>query len=105
MDDLKETDNYLVVYCDEIEFKDTNNKVTKTIPPYVHVWSAMQEKAPKTELYHDNIPFGKTYYKVLRGLSTANKLLFCSFSFCMKQFLETGNLKTHMRTHTGNRPF
>lgn len=85
IDDLRESDNYLVVYCDEIEFRDEKNKIRKTkyVPPYVHVW-APQEKVPKTDLFHDNIPNGKTYYKVLRGQSTANKLLFCSFTYCMR---------------------
>ena len=32
-------------------------------------------------------------------------MLVCPFSRCLKQFNETGNLKTHIRSHTGERPF
>ena len=33
------------------------------------------------------------------------KLLVCPFEQCFKEFRETGNLKTHIRSHTGERPF
>lgn len=44
------------------------------------------------------------YYKAKRPKDQP-KLLFCPFLSCLKEFSETGNLKTHMRTHTGERPF
>ena len=34
-----------------------------------------------------------------------SKILLCPYECCLKEFSETGNLKTHMRTHTNNRPF
>lgn len=33
------------------------------------------------------------------------KIFICPFQKCLKEFIETGNLKTHLRTHTGERPF
>ena len=33
------------------------------------------------------------------------KILICPFSHCMKDFSELGNLKTHVRSHTGEKPF
>lgn len=33
------------------------------------------------------------------------KVLLCPYFSCFKEFSETGNLKTHMRTHSGERPF
>ena len=95
LDVLQETQNYLVVYIDQISFEVKN---LDGLPPDAN-------QAPPGSEYHDTIPLGKTFYKVLRGKSTANKLLFCSYSDCMREFNETGNLKTHMRKHTGDRPF
>jgi len=102
--ELQETQNYLVIYIDTIQFAEN---ILFGLPSKGKKQQITQRKTTEEEnvLYHDTIPIGKTFYKVLRGKSTANKLLFCSFSDCLREFNETGNLKTHMRKHTGDRPF
>jgi KRAB domain-containing zinc finger protein len=47
------------VYVDEI-FDEDRDK-----PQYVHI--KQKETKSKKTLYHETIPLGKTYYKVLRG--------------------------------------
>jgi hypothetical protein len=44
-------------------------------------------------------------YRKARRPKDLPKILTCPFLSCLKEFAETGNLKTHMRTHTGERPF
>ena len=84
----------MIVYVDQIKFQ--SKELAEIGKPSKKISEAKNQNF---------IPLGKTYFKVLRGASTANKLLFCCFSFCMQQFFETGDLKTHMRTHTNDRPF
>jgi uncharacterized Zn-finger protein len=42
--------------------------------------------------------------KIVRP-KTDKKVLICPFHNCLAEFKDTGNLKTHIRTHTGERPF
>jgi len=49
-------------------------------------------------------PINQCYSKAKRAKGEP-KILYCPFLSCLKTFWETGNLKTHMRTHTGERPF
>jgi uncharacterized Zn-finger protein len=53
--------------------------------------------------YH-GFSISQCYYKAKRPKDLP-KILTCPFLSCLKEFSETGNLKTHMRTHTGERPF
>ena len=91
--------NYMIVYIDNID-----------MPGNVQTGHSIQKKnlevdRQQSNLYHDIVPLGKTYYKVIRGKSVASKHIFCSFSQCLMEHLDSGTLKTHMRTHTGDRPF
>ena len=77
LSDLVEDENYMLVYIDNIEFEDT-------FDPGNPKEEASGKASKKKKEYHDTIPISQTYYKVLRGQSTANNLLFCSFSDCLK---------------------
>jgi hypothetical protein len=46
----------------------------------------------------NNIKLNDSYVKAHRPRG-ANMSLYCPFSTCMREFLETGNLKTHIRIH------
>jgi len=109
---LHDNQNYLIVYIDLIKFSKSfvsgkpsgvieQKKNRDNSPSHQNSWSNRDGMMT----YHETLALGKTYFKVLRGTTTANRMLFCSYSSCVKQFNETGNLKTHMRTHTNDRPF
>jgi hypothetical protein len=53
---------------------------------------------------YNGFSLNQCYYKAKRG-KDKTKILSCPFLTCLKDFSETGNLKTHMRTHTGERPY
>lgn len=98
-EDLIDEAVYLLVYTDEIElneFEDLGAAKEK---------EELEAIRNERMLPHDRLPLCKTFMKAFLGQGTNNKHLFCSFSQCMRAFNESGNLKTHMRTHTGDRPY
>ena len=42
--------------------------------------------------------------KIKRSIDDARTII-CPFSSCLKEFVLKGNLTTHLRSHTGERPF
>lgn len=59
---------------------------------------------------NQGIKIKECYYKVKIGKNDKLReqtsfILRCPFVNCLKKFTDTGNLKTHLRTHTGDRPY
>lgn len=74
--ELVEDENYMLIYIDNIDFEDEFEAGKPKDD------GALKSNKKKKE-FHETVPISQTYYKVLRGQSTANNLLFCSFSDCL----------------------
>ena len=70
IDSLLVNQTYLVVYITTIDFSTEFN-----------IGTSQDHQAVQD---HDRQNLAKTFYKVMRGTTTANKLLLCPFSYCLK---------------------
>ena len=69
--ELQETQNYLVIYIDTIQFAE---KILFGLPSKGKKQQIIQSKTTEYNVFYNyTITMGKTLYKVLRGKSTANK--------------------------------
>lgn len=74
--------------------------IEKNFKKSSHCQEDMKDKKMK-----ETEEFDLTCIQKVKRPKNEMKLLMCPFVRCLKEFSETGNLKTHMRTHTGERPF
>ena len=106
-DELTPEDFYQLVVVDDDRQEEVTQFQSPATEDQVEEPGSVRSKKGTSEwrnrTYH-GFSINQCYYKSKRP-KDETKLLYCPFLSWLKEFSETGNLKTHMRTHTGERPF
>ena len=106
-DELAPEDFYQLVVVDDDRQEEVSQFQSPAAEDQIEEPSSVRSKKGTSEwrnrTYH-GFSINQWYYKSKRP-KDETKLLYCPFLSWLKEFSETGNLKTHMRTHTGERPF
>lgn len=107
-DELTPEHFYQLIIVDEEDHQDHvskfQNKHQAEVPEEPGSTRSRKGLSESRNKTYNGFHLSQCYYKAKRPKDEAKKL-YCPFMSCLKEFSETGNLKTHMRTHTGERPF